>query len=249
MAPSCAPRCPGAMQMDQPCRIFLSTDSSVLHPDSHGRAPGGPTCLAQGAALSAAAARARGLPLPRQAPTPPHTPLARYHPTGRPRHAPAMRSRETASFWRLRAASCPPARRTKCAWRQKSVSAGGGAPASPRAAAWRHAGAANATASNPEKELVEPSCLTWQARWPALPLPRRPSPAGGPTSPICSSAAASPIHGPLARAVTALCRAVKAHCLALGLPKRGVAPLRAAVGKLCPSTDHLSPIHADCFQL
>ncbi|KAL4424036.1 hypothetical protein ABPG75_001337 [Micractinium tetrahymenae] len=47
----------------------------------------------------------------------------------------------------------------------------------------------------------------------------------------------------------AVCRAVKAHCLALGLPKRGVAPLRAAVAKLCPSPDHLSPIHADFFQL
>ncbi|KAL4423543.1 hypothetical protein ABPG77_006566 [Micractinium sp. CCAP 211/92] len=47
----------------------------------------------------------------------------------------------------------------------------------------------------------------------------------------------------------ALCRAVKAHCLALGLPKRGVAPLRAAVAKLCPSPDHLTPIHADFFQL
>jgi COP9 signalosome complex subunit 3 len=47
----------------------------------------------------------------------------------------------------------------------------------------------------------------------------------------------------------ALCRAVKAHCLALGAPKRGVPALRAAVAKLCPSTDYLSPIHADLFQL
>ncbi|PSC73531.1 COP9 signalosome complex subunit 3 [Micractinium conductrix] len=46
-----------------------------------------------------------------------------------------------------------------------------------------------------------------------------------------------------------LCRAVKAHCLVLDAPKRGVAPLRAAVAALCPSTDHLSPIHADFFQL
>lgn len=46
-----------------------------------------------------------------------------------------------------------------------------------------------------------------------------------------------------------LCRAVKAHCLSLSQPKRGVLALRAAVAKLCPSTDHLSPIHADLFQL
>lgn len=50
-------------------------------------------------------------------------------------------------------------------------------------------------------------------------------------------------------AVVALCRAVKAHAVALGAPKRGVAPLRCAVAKLCPSTDHLSPVHADLFQL
>ena len=50
-------------------------------------------------------------------------------------------------------------------------------------------------------------------------------------------------------AVVSLCRAVKAHCLVLDAPKRGVAPLRAAVAALCPSTDHLSPIHADFFQL
>jgi hypothetical protein len=37
--------------------------------------------------------------------------------------------------------------------------------------------------------------------------------------------------------------------VALGLPKRGVAPLRAAVAKLCPSSDLLSPVHADLFQL
>lgn len=50
-------------------------------------------------------------------------------------------------------------------------------------------------------------------------------------------------------AVTALCRAVKAHAVALNQPKRGVLPLRVAVAKLCPTTDHLSPVHADLFQL
>ena len=49
--------------------------------------------------------------------------------------------------------------------------------------------------------------------------------------------------------VAALCRAVKAHAVALAAPRRGVLPLRCAVAKLCPSTDHLSPIHADLFQL
>jgi hypothetical protein len=47
----------------------------------------------------------------------------------------------------------------------------------------------------------------------------------------------------------ALCHAVRAHCVALGLALHGVLPLRAAVAKLCPSTDLLSPIHADLFQL
>ena len=47
----------------------------------------------------------------------------------------------------------------------------------------------------------------------------------------------------------ALCHAVRAQCLALGAPQRGVLPLRAAVAKLGPSPDHLSPIHADLFQL
>lgn len=48
---------------------------------------------------------------------------------------------------------------------------------------------------------------------------------------------------------TALCRAVKSHCLAFNQPKRGVLPLRAAVAKLCPSADYLSPVHGDLFQL
>jgi hypothetical protein len=50
-------------------------------------------------------------------------------------------------------------------------------------------------------------------------------------------------------AVAALCRAVKSHCLALNQPKRGVLPLRCAVAKLCPTTDHLSPVHGELFQL
>ncbi len=58
-----------------------------------------------------------------------------------------------------------------------------------------------------------------------------------------------PLPVPRSPPVVALCRAVKAHCLVLGTPKCGVLPLRAAVSKLCPSTDYLSPIHADLFQL
>lgn len=42
---------------------------------------------------------------------------------------------------------------------------------------------------------------------------------------------------------------MKSHCLAFNQPKRGVLPLRAAVAKLCPSADYLSPVHGDLFQL
>eukprot|EP00887_Chlorella_sp_A99_P005974 scaffold27.g5974.t1 len=47
----------------------------------------------------------------------------------------------------------------------------------------------------------------------------------------------------------ALCRHVKIHAMALRQWKRGVLPLTAAVDKLCPSREHLSPVHADLFQL
>jgi hypothetical protein len=75
--------------------------------------------------------------------------------------------------------------------------------------------------------------LSWHGLTPnLLPCPALPCPHSAPT-----------------RAVVALCHAVRAHCVALGLALHGVLPLRAAVAKLCPSTDLLSPIHADFFQL
>ena len=58
-----------------------------------------------------------------------------------------------------------------------------------------------------------------------------------------------PAHPPPARPVASLCRRLKDASLALGRPKAALLPLRAALQKLCPTPEHLSPMHADLFQL
>ena len=49
--------------------------------------------------------------------------------------------------------------------------------------------------------------------------------------------------------VAHLCRKYKEHVIALGCPRLGVSPLLAALRKLQPSREHLTPIHSDFLQV
>ena len=84
----------------------------------------------------------------------------------------------------------------------------------------------------------------------AWPSPAAAPPRAAPVSRTLTRRSTSPPRrAPPSAAVVALCRLVKQHAMALGQPKAGVAPLRAALAKLCPTPEHLSPVHADFFQL
>lgn len=50
-------------------------------------------------------------------------------------------------------------------------------------------------------------------------------------------------------AVNSVCRKLKECTLILSQPARGIVPLRIAIQKLQPTTEHLTPQHADCLQL
>ena len=60
---------------------------------------------------------------------------------------------------------------------------------------------------------------------------------------------ACPLALLLPHTVAHLCRKYKEHVIALGCPRLGVSPLLAALRKLQPSREHLTPIHSDFLQL
>lgn len=53
----------------------------------------------------------------------------------------------------------------------------------------------------------------------------------------------------VALAVAKLCRTFRDQVLAIGAPRIGINPLLAALRKLQPTREHLTPVHAEFFQL
>lgn len=54
---------------------------------------------------------------------------------------------------------------------------------------------------------------------------------------------------PRMHAVCRVCRVFKEQVIAAGCPRLGILPLLSAIKALRTSTELLTPIHADCFQL
>jgi len=87
-----------------------------------------------------------------------------------------------------------------------------------------------------------PPALPWQAHPDARLLPHSGRP---PTRPP----ARTPPHNNLLAAVCSLCRKFREHLVSAGLMRLGILPLLAALERLRPSPEHLTPIHADAVLL
>jgi hypothetical protein len=79
--------------------------------------------------------------------------------------------------------------------------------------------------------------------------PQAPPPRHRPESSACAPPP-PPLHTRAhTHAVAQLCRRYKEQAIAAGAPRAAILPLLAALQRLQPSPEHLTPMHADVLQL